>query len=85
MTTATANEATPFRVDRHNIAQAKGYATADNAKRKLDQALSNVGYPRDHRVAFLIAVNDEGRFIPCVYARSHFDFALMHHGVTVIG
>lgn len=63
-----------------NLARCSGYATAKNAKRKLEKSVPDI---RD--VHYLIAVNDEGRFVPVVVGATPWDIALIHKGITVVG
>jgi hypothetical protein len=68
----------------NNIAKANGYATQENAMRKLKKVLDQFGI---ERINYLIAVNDAGRFVPCVLVNGgNSDLAsLCHWGITVIG
>jgi len=66
-----------------NIAKSKGYATFDNAKKKLEKELEACGFDR---VNYLIAVNEEGRFVPVVmHNNDPMITVLVHHGITVVG
>lgn len=66
----------------------KGYATQANAERKLMKVL-NVGSrdELDRRCNYLIAVNDEGRFLPVVsqlHGYDHMRACLIYEGVCVV-
>ena len=61
-----------------NLARDKGYASVTGAKRKLEKSVPNLTL-----VHHVIAVNDEGRFVPCVVGSEHME--LIHRGITVLG
>jgi len=69
------------------FADAKSYATADNAIKALDKVLPLIGRTRE-TVNHMIIVQADGRFSPVVYARQH-EIAelvgLVHKGICVVG
>lgn len=62
-----------------NLARSKGYATVANAEKKLNAELKDAGITEAHHV---IAVNDKGRYVPCVVGREY--MGLIHRGITVL-
>lgn len=63
-----------------NLARHKGYATVENAKKKLINVIGDLDTVKVH---WVIAVNEEGRFVPCVIGSQHSQ--LVHAGLTVLG
>ncbi len=66
----------------------KGYATQENAERKLMQVLSAKDKDElDRKCVYLIAVNKGGRFLPVVtrlHSDDHMRTSLIHEGVCVV-
>jgi len=65
-----------------NLARAKGYKTDANARKKLAAEIGDLATAEKH---WVIAVNNEGRFVPCVVGTSIENVGLIHCGITVLG
>lgn len=67
-------------------ADTRGYVVEATAIRKLEHELEKIGETLDS-VRWLIAVNEEKKFVPVVVFRNSTPHLvhLAHHGVTVIG
>jgi|APSaa5957512535_1039671.scaffolds.fasta_scaffold226524_1 hypothetical protein len=63
-----------------NLARHKGYKTVANAKKKLTKEVGDLATAEVH---WVIAVNEQGRFVPCAIGGKHFH--LIHQGITVLG
>lgn len=60
-----------------------GYATEKNAQRALDKALAKYCDGNTEIIHYVIAVNQDGRYLPVVIGK---DYAhLAHHGICVAG
>lgn len=70
------------------IAEANGYATPENAIKKLNGELARIGASLDDiNVRWLISVNREGRYVPTIVASgpdvTRF-VLLVHRGIAVV-
>lgn len=63
-------------------AEAKGYATSQNAVTALTKKLVAAGLKLED-VRYLVAVNDEGRFVPTLVGEAYIPF--IHVGIAVVG
>jgi hypothetical protein len=64
------------------ITAQRTYATQANAQKALEKTLTVAGLTLDN-VRWLIAVNEQGRFVPTLVGIEHVRFA--HAGIMVIG
>jgi hypothetical protein len=67
-----------------NLARSKGYATRENAEKKLESVIGPLDKAEIHWViAVTTHILPTDRFVPCVVGAKHVELA--HRGITVIG
>ena len=69
-------------INRHFDPQIKGYATYENALKKL---LKELPADMNNRPLTLIMVNSSGRFIPTAVGQDALRFGVHFRGIAVVG
>ena len=69
--------------DRFASFEMEGYATRENAIRKLKMELQ--GVPLERMPVTLVAVNSKGRFVPVAVGQAAMALGLHFRGIAIVG